>query len=67
MVDSYYDLAVRDLQRGDAKSAAKRLDEAAKLAPDDAEVARHRLFAQTYQDRAKDLLYRTYVKYLPSR
>ena len=65
IVDSYYNLAVRDFQRGDVKSAVQRLDEAAKLAPEDTEIARHRLFAQTYQDRTKDLLYRTYVKYLP--
>ena len=58
---------MHDLQHSDAKGAVQKLDEAAKLAPDDAEIARHRLFAQSYKDRAKDLLYRTYVKYLPSR
>ena len=67
IVDSYYNLAVRDLQRGDAKGAAQKLGEAAKLVPDDGEIARHYLFAKSYQDRDKDLLYRIYVKYLPTR
>jgi tetratricopeptide (TPR) repeat protein len=67
IVDSYYNMAVRDLQRGDARGAAGKLDEAAGLVPDDAEIARHRLFAQAYQEREKDLQYRIYVKYLPRR
>lgn len=67
LVDSYYNRGVRELQRGDAARAAAEFQEALSLAPDDEELRRHYLFAQTYQQRAKDLLYRIYVKYLPFR
>lgn len=67
LVDSYYNRGVRELQRGDASRAAAEFQEALSLAPDDEELRRHYLFAQTYQQRAKDLLYRIYVKYLPFR
>ena len=67
IVDSYYNLAVRDLQRADAKKAAENLKEAINLQKDDELLTRHYLFAQTYQERPKDLLYRIYVKYLPYR
>jgi tetratricopeptide (TPR) repeat protein len=67
LIDSYYNLAVRDLQRGDTKVAAQKLKEAAALAPDDPELVRHLRFAETYRERPPDLQYRIYVKYLPSR
>jgi tetratricopeptide (TPR) repeat protein len=67
IVDSYYNLAVRDLQRADAKKAGENLKEAINLQQDDETLKRHYLFAQTYQERPKDLLYRIYVKYLPYR
>jgi tetratricopeptide (TPR) repeat protein len=67
IVDSYYNLAVRDLQRADAKKASENLKEAINLQQDDELLKRHYLFAQTYQERPKDLLYRIYVKYLPYR
>jgi len=67
IVDSYYNLAVRDLQRADAKKATENLKEAINLQKDDELLTRHYLFAQTYQERPKDLLYRIYVKYLPYR
>jgi tetratricopeptide (TPR) repeat protein len=67
IVDSYYNLAVRDLQRADAKKATENLKEALNLQQDDETLKRHYLFAQTYQERPKDLLYRIYVKYLPYR
>ncbi len=67
IVDSYYNLAVRDLQRADAKKAGENLKEALNLQQDDEALKRHYLFAQTYQERPKDLLYRIYVKYLPYR
>jgi tetratricopeptide (TPR) repeat protein len=67
IVDSYYDLGVRDLQRADPTQAANRFQEALKLSPDDADLKRHFLFAQTYQERPQDLLFRIYVKYLPLR
>jgi tetratricopeptide (TPR) repeat protein len=67
IVDSYYNLAVRDLQRADAKKASDNFKEALNLQQDDETLKRHYLFAQTYQERQKDLLYRIYVKYLPYR
>jgi tetratricopeptide (TPR) repeat protein len=67
MVDCYYDLAVRDLQRLDVEKAAASLKEAVALQPGDELLKRHYVFAQTYQERPKDLLYRIYVKYLPYR
>jgi tetratricopeptide (TPR) repeat protein len=67
LADSNYNLAVRDLQRNDASKAVTWLSDAVKLQPDDAVLRRHYLFAQTYQERPKDLLYQIYVKYLPYR
>jgi Tfp pilus assembly protein PilF len=67
IVDCYYNLAVRDLQRADTRKAAENLKEAAKLEPSDPILGRHIAFAETYQTRDKDLLYRIYVKYLPTR
>lgn len=67
LVNSYYNRGVRQLQRGDPTGAARELEEALELAPDDADVRRHHLFAQSYEGRPRDLLYRIYVKYLPSR
>jgi tetratricopeptide (TPR) repeat protein len=67
IADSYYNLAVRDLQRADAVKAADKLKEAANLQPNDEVLKRHMVFAQTYQERPKDLLYQIYVKYLPFR
>ena len=67
LVDCNYNLGVRDLQRNDATKAATWLADAVKLAPDDPALRRQYLFAQTYQERPKDLLYQIYVKYLPYR
>jgi tetratricopeptide (TPR) repeat protein len=65
MVDSYYNLAVRELQRGNPEEAVKQFDEALALRPDSEVLQRHRRFAQTYVARPQDLLYRIYVRYLP--
>jgi tetratricopeptide (TPR) repeat protein len=67
LVDCYYNLGVRDLQRADTAKAAEDLQEALNLAPDDAALRRHLQFAQTYQERQKDLLFKIYVKYLTYR
>lgn len=67
LADSYYNLAVRDLQRNDAPKAVENLKEALQLQASDPVLQRHYQFAQTYQDRPKDLLYKIYVKYLPFR
>ncbi len=67
IVDSYFNLGVRDLQRGNKPGAAENFSEALALRPDDAEAQRHALFAQAYENKPPDLLYRIYVKYLPYR
>jgi tetratricopeptide (TPR) repeat protein len=67
IVDSYYNLGVRDLQRSDAVKAEEKFKEAIRLAPGDELLRRHQQFARTYKDRPKDLLYRIYVKYLALR
>ena len=67
LVDCNYNLAVRDLQRNDAAKAVTWLEDAVKLQPGDASLRRQYLFAQTYRERPKDLLYKIYVKYLPFR
>ncbi|HEV2846435.1 MAG TPA: hypothetical protein VG477_16395, partial [Thermoanaerobaculia bacterium] len=67
LADSYYNLAVRDLQRNDTPKAVENLKEALQLQGSDTTLQRHYEFAQTYQDRPKDLLYKIYVKYMPFR
>ncbi|MCH9650713.1 MAG: hypothetical protein K0U98_20955 [Deltaproteobacteria bacterium] len=67
IVDCYYNLGVRDLQRGNRSGATSNFREAFELAPEDSEAERHALFADTYEKRPPDLLYRIYVKYLPYR
>ncbi|HEV3074717.1 MAG TPA: hypothetical protein VHB47_09900, partial [Thermoanaerobaculia bacterium] len=67
IVDSYYDLGVRDLQHNDAGKAAQNFAEAKNLAPDDPDVKRQLVFAQTYLTRGPDLLYKIYIRYLPFR
>ncbi len=67
LVDAYYNLGVRDLQRNDAAAAGEKLREALGLAPQDPELRRLVRFAETYQKRPADLMYRIFVKYLPFR
>jgi len=66
LADAYYNLGVRDLQRGDLKGAAGHFAEIAEIA-EDAEAERLLGFANTYLGRSEDLLYKTFVKYLPFR
>ncbi|MEM9596969.1 MAG: hypothetical protein AAGD06_22045 [Acidobacteriota bacterium] len=67
IVDSYYNLALTDLQRGNPELASQKLTEALEVDPGNKELQRLQLFAQAYQDGPQDLLYRIFVKYLPSR
>ncbi len=67
MVDSYYNLGLRDLQRGDTRAAEEKFQEALQLDPDDAELLRLSEFAAAYTRRPSDLLYRIFVKYHPFR
>ena len=63
MMDSYYNLGLRDLQRGDAKSALEKFDEAIELSGGDADLDRLAEFAAAYSQRSADMLYRIFVKY----
>ncbi len=64
MVDSYYNLGLRDLQRGDAKSALEKFEEAQELLGEaDAELERLARFSSAYSERSADTLYRIFVKY----
>jgi tetratricopeptide (TPR) repeat protein len=67
IIDSYYNLGVRDLQRGRPDLALRKFEEALALRPEDPTLQRLQAFAVTYQDRDEDLLYRIFVKYLPFR
>lgn len=67
IVNSYYDLGVRDLQREEIKDALSKFNEAVKLAPADATLQRLVSFCETYRQRQPDLLYQIFVKYLPFR
>jgi tetratricopeptide (TPR) repeat protein len=67
LLDAYYNLGVKDLQRADAEKAAEKFQEVLQIDPNDELARRQHAFAQTYQERPKDLLYRIYVKHLPFR
>lgn len=67
MVDAYYNLGLRDLQRGDPVGAATKFGEGLAIDPQDAELQRFARFARTYQERSEDLLFRIFVKYAPKR
>jgi tetratricopeptide (TPR) repeat protein len=67
LVNSYYNLAVRDLKRGNARAAGGRVGEALRLAADDEELERLRLFTKTYSEYPRDLLYDIFVQELEVR
>jgi len=67
MVDSYFNLGVRDLQRGDTPAATEKFTRAQELDGADLEVERLLRFSQVYGQRPADLLYRIFVKYMPFR
>jgi len=58
---------VAELQRGNVAGARDRLREARALDRDDPMLERLERFATTYERRDPDLLYRVFVKYLPTR
>ncbi|HSM50053.1 MAG TPA: hypothetical protein VLA75_01480, partial [Thermoanaerobaculia bacterium] len=55
MVDAYYNLGLRDLQRGDAAGASAKFGEGLAIDPQDVELQRFARFARTYQERGEDL------------
>lgn len=67
LVDAYYNLGILDLQRGDPAAAREKFREARAIDSNDPEMQRLERFANTYENRAQDLLYRIFVKYAPLR
>jgi len=67
MVDSYYNLSLADLQRGDPRAARAKLREARQFDAQDPLLERLDRFCAAYEKREQDLLYRIFVKYLPPR
>ncbi len=63
MVDSYYNLGLRDLQRGDPEAALEKFEEAKGLNGNDESLDRLVQFAAAYSQRPSDMLYRIFVKY----
>jgi tetratricopeptide (TPR) repeat protein len=67
MVDAYYNLALQDLNRGEAGAARQKIREARTLDATDPMLERLEKFCSTYEVRKQDLLFRIFVKYLPQR
>jgi tetratricopeptide (TPR) repeat protein len=67
IVDSYYNLGILDLQRGDPAAAADKFREALVLDPEDAPLQRLQAFANVYTQRNEDLLFEIFVRNLPAR
>jgi len=67
IVDSYYNLGILDLQRGDAAAAADKFREALALDSEDAPLQRLQAFANVYTQRNEDLLLEIFVRNLPAR
>ncbi|MEO8277369.1 MAG: tetratricopeptide repeat protein [Thermoanaerobaculia bacterium] len=67
IVDSYYNLGVLDLQRGDPPAAADKFREALALDPSDEPLQRLQQLATTYSQRSEDLLFEIFVRYVPTR
>lgn len=67
LIDGYYNLAVRDLQRNAPGEALAKISEATALGPDDPSLERLAAFARVYRQQPVDLRYRLFVKYLPLR
>ena len=67
LTNSYFNLTVRELRRGDPKAASAHSEEAIRLSPDDEAVTRLHLFVQTYLEYPRDLLYDIFVGELAFR
>ena len=67
LIDSYYNLALDDLQKGLPAEAASKLRDVQDVGAESSDMRRLREFAETYSTRGEDLLYRIFVKYQPRR
>jgi tetratricopeptide (TPR) repeat protein len=67
IVDSYYNLGVLDLQRGDPPAAADKFREAVALDSTDEGLKRLQAFAAVYSQRNEDLLFEIFTRHLEIR
>ncbi len=67
LVNSYFNLAVRELRRADLQKASEYVGEAARLEHSDADLDRLAQFVATYQAVPRDLLFEIYVQNLDFR
>lgn len=67
LADSYFNLGVRDLQRGVPREAEGRFKEVVSLNPEDQMAQRLFLFSAAYAQSSRDVLYDIYVKQLRFR
>jgi tetratricopeptide (TPR) repeat protein len=67
IIDAHFNLGAQALQEERIQDAIREFDEVLKAAPDDDLAKRSRDLAQRYDGEPKDLLYKIYVKYLPTR
>jgi tetratricopeptide (TPR) repeat protein len=67
IVDSYYNVGVMELQRGDPAAAADKFREARALDGADEEVERLESFSIAYTQRSDDLLFKIFVRNLVNR
>ena len=67
IIDAYYNLGVRDLQRGDPPAAVDKFREALALDPGDEPLKRLAELAKVYSQRDQDLLFDIYIRNVPSR
>jgi len=67
IVDAHFNMGAQALQEERVKDAVREFDEVLKRTPDDELAKRSRDLALRYDGEGKDLLYKIYVKYLPTR
>jgi tetratricopeptide (TPR) repeat protein len=67
ILDAHFNMGAQALQEERVQDAIKEFDEVLKATPDDELAKRSRELAMRYDGEPKDLLYKIYVKYLPTR
>ena len=67
IVDAHFNMGAQALQEERVQDAVHEFDEVLKVTPDDELAKRSRDLAMRYDGEPKDLLYKIYVKYLPTR
>ncbi len=67
IVDAHFNMGAQALQEERVQDAVHEFDEVLKVTPDDELAKRSRDLALRYDGEPKDLLYKIYVKYLPTR